>query len=432
MKKIIQPKLIVALALIGLIAAGCNSGGGNKTAVQLKFWGTFETTQNILPFLAAFQQKHSNIQITYTQKNVDDYEAELLNALATGNGPDIFAIHNDWLPKYKDKLAAASEARFNLREYKDTFVDVAYNDFVADSKVFAAPLSVDSLALYYNKDILSSFDIATPPRTWDDLVRDVKKITDKSNRNFITTSGVAMGTTNNINRAVDILYLLMLQNRTQAYTSDLSRPTFDQATVDGSGNSFFPGANALNFYTSFSNPNSDVYTWNANSNYSFDAFANGDVAYLYAYSYARDTIKKKAPNLNYDVAPVPQPKSNQTLVNFANYWGLGVSKQSKNADTAWAFIKFATEKDQLQAYYKRHKLPASRKDLVSEQINDPELGVFASANLSAKTFYKKDQDKVDEIFTDMIDDVVLRGRTVNQALTNASQRVSLLLNQRGQ
>ncbi len=430
MLKSINLKLASVLIIIGIVASGCgSSGGGSKTPVVLKVWGTFETSENMQPFIAAFTQKYSNVQIEYTQKNVEDYETDLLNALATGSGPDIYAIHNDWLPKYSDKLSPATDTRFTLKEYKDTFVDVAYNDFVSEGKIYAAPLSVDSLALYYNKDILGSFGIATPPRTWDDLSRDVKKITDKSNRNFIKTSGVALGTTNNINRAVDIMYLMMLQNRTQPYTSDFSQPTFDQSVRDNSGNSFFPGANALDYFTSFSNPNSENYTWNSNSNYSFDAFANGDVAYMYAYSYARDTIRSKAPNLNYDIAPVPQPKSSQTLVNYANYWGFGVSKQSKNPDTSWAFIKAMTAKDSLKDYYKRHQLPAARKDIISDQVNDPDLGVFATANLTAKTFYKKDQAKVDQIFIDMINDVVLRGRAVNQALSNASQRVGLLFNQ---
>ena len=37
-------------------------------------------------------------------------------------------------------------------------------------------LSVDSLGLYYNKDILGSDGIATPPKTWAEMAVDVQKI----------------------------------------------------------------------------------------------------------------------------------------------------------------------------------------------------------------------------------------------------------------
>lgn len=146
---------------------------------------------------------------------------------------------------------------------------------------------------------------------------------------------------------------------------------------------------------------------------------------MYGYSYLKDTIKQKAPNLNYDVAPIPQPKAGQNLVNLANYWGFAVSKQTKVSSTAWKFIASMTTKKELQAYYQRHDLPTSRRDMVSDQA-DTDMGVFATANLTAKSFYKKDANKVDSIFTTLIDDITLRGKEVDAALADASQKVGQL------
>lgn len=426
MKKLFKYKFFAVIALILLVAAGCSKNGANNSPVALKVWGTFETSDNIYPFITAYQQKYPNVQIQYTEKNVDSYESDLLNALAAGNGPDIFAIHNDWLPKYQDKLAEATSTSFNIRDYKSTFVDVAYNDFVLDNKIFAVPLSVDSLALYYNKDILGSVGIAVPPRTWDELSKDVQKIAVAGSNGFFTRSGLAAGTTANVNRAVDILYLQMLQNGTKPYTQDFSQATLDQAVSDKSGNTVYPAISALSYYTSFANPNSNNYNWNTKSNYSVDAFANGEVGFMYGYSYTRDDILRKSPNLNFDVAPVPQPQLNQNLVNFANYWGLAVSKQSKNPNHAWNFIKTITTKESLKSYYERHHLPSSRRDIISEQTNDPEIGVFASANLTAKSFYKKDQAKVDQIISNMIDSVILRGKKADEAVSGANQQINSL------
>ncbi len=400
------------------------SGGNTNQKLTLNIWGVFETSEGMNTFITEFNKNNPNVEVTYSQRNVDTYEDDLINALAINQGPDILVIHNDWLPKYQNKLLPAPDNLVSLRDYKNNFVDTVYSDFVSENKIWAAPIAIDSLALYYNKDILGSASIAVPATTWQELKNQSQRITNRGAGSFFNRSGVALGTNANINRAVDILYLLMLQDRVEPYSSDFSQPTFDQAITQKDGSSFFPAADALNFYTSFSNPTSDNYTWNSRSNYSIDAFANGELGYMYGYYYARDLIAQKAPNLNYDITPVPQPDNIQTLVNFANYWGFAVSKQTKNPNTAWNFIKAMTSKNALKKYYEVNKMPSPRKDIINEQIGDPEIGVFASANLTAKSFYKKDQVKADGIFQTMIDDIILRGRTIENAISTAAQKIS--------
>ena len=168
------------------------------------------------------------------------------------------------------------------------------------------------------------------------------------------------------------------------------------------------------------------YNWNLRSDYSIDAFANGRAAFLYSYSYTRATILQKAPNLNFDVTSVPQPNLDNPSVNFANYWGEVVSRQSKNPKVAWDFLNFITSKAELDKYYALHKQPASRKDLIELQAQDPDIGVFASANLTAKTFYKPDQVKMDDIFGRLIDNVILNGVTTSDALSQAQQQAGTL------
>ena len=149
---------------------------------------------------------------------------------------------------------------------------------------------------------------------------------------YFTLSGLAAGTNANVNRAVDILYLMMLQKGAVPYSTDGTQPQFNQP-IQVNGNNDNPGLDGLNFYTSFANPTSPNYNWNSRSDYSIDAFANGRAAFLYSYSYTEATIRQENPNLNFDVAPVPQPDLTDPSVNFANYWGEVVSKQSKNSAT---------------------------------------------------------------------------------------------------
>lgn len=412
---------------VAFLSAGCGGGSGSAPQKQviLNFWDPFETTENLQPLIADYQQKHPNVQIVFTKKDINTYSSDLLDALASGNGPDIFSINNAWLPQYIDKITPATSTTLSFAAYKKTFVDAAVNDFTLKQQVYGIPLYVDSLGLYYNKDILGSAGIATPPKTWDELSKDVQIIKRADKTGYFTLSGLAAGTNANVNRAADILYLLMLQKGTVPYSQDGTQPEFNQ-TVQVNGNNDNPGLDGLNFYTSFADPRSPNYNWNSRSDYSIDAFTNGRAAFLYSYSYTEATIRAKNPNLNFDVAPVPQPNLTDPSVNFANYWGEVVSKQSKNSLYAWDFLNFITSKAELDKYYAKDKEPSSRLDLIQLQIQDPDIGVFANANLTAKSFYRPDQEGMDNIFGKMIDNVILNGVSSQDALNQGAQEAAAL------
>ncbi len=421
-------RLFILLATVVFVSAGCGGGGGGQKAqsqITLTVWKTFEDSENLRPVFEAFQKKNPNVEINYVKKNIDSYESDLINALASGSGPDVFSIHNDWLPKYLDKTTPAPEALFGFKEYKDAFVDAAVNDLTLDQKIYGVALSVDSLALYYNKDLLGSSGIAVPPKTWSELSSQVKQIKRSDGKGYFTRSGVAIGTNKNVNRAVDILNLFMLQQGAKAFDEDRTSAVFANQ-IEKNGNYINPGQDATEFYTSFADPGSLNYNWNMRSDYSIDAFANGRAAFLYGYSYLRSTLLAKNPNLNFDVTTAPQPNLQDPTVNFANYWGEVVSKQSKNQEAAWKFLKFISSKEALDIYYAQNKQPSSRKDLIELQIPDPEIGVFAHANLTAKTFYKPDQQKMDDIFGLMIDNIILKGESVREALEQAQQQADVL------
>lgn len=422
-------RLVTILLAVLLTAQSCSLFGGRSSGkqIELTWWKPFDDSRLVQPLLEEFQKKYPNVRVNYVPKNIDTYEDELVNALASGKGPDIFSIHNDWLPKHKEKISPAPETLVSLRDYKQNFAQVASDDFIDDGKIYAIPLAVDVLALYYNKDILASAGIARPPATWEELVNMTPKLTRQDTFGDFQRSAVALGTAQNINRAPDILGLLMLQNGTRFYDPNRSQSTINQNIQDEQGNAFSPGGRALEFYTQFANPSKVTYTWNNRSNNSIEAFDAGKVAMIFSYSYLRPTITARAPFLNYGIAPAPQIDLARNRVNFANYWGEAVSKQSANAEAAWNFLNFISGKDVLPKYYDVQKQASSRIDILEKQIADPEIGVFAEQALTAKSFYKPDSDAVESIFVQMIENVVLRNTSPPDAINAAAEKINLLL-----
>ena len=298
-------KIITLSLAVMLTAASCNFGFGSgpkaEQEIQLTWWKPFDEPRQVEPLIEEFQKAYPKVRVNYVKKDIDTYEEELINALASGTGPDIFSIHNDWLPKHKEKLAAAPEKLISIRDYQNDFAAAVAEDFINDYKIYGVPLAIDVLALYYNKNILASAGIARPPATWEELVDMVPKLTRQDNLGNFQRQAIALGTADNINRAPDILALLMLQNGTPLYSTDKNEAAFDQTIEDENGDPYQPGARALEFYTQFANPAKTTYTWNNRSNNSIEAFAAGQVGMIFSYSYLRQTLAEKAPFLNYGI-----------------------------------------------------------------------------------------------------------------------------------
>ena len=418
--------LIFPIFIFGLAAVfpGCKDEPFKK--VELEFWGVFDDSDIFKPLIDDFNKSFSQIKINYHKKNQQTYERDLLETMASGRGPDIFMIHHTWLPRYEDKIWAAPSDLITLKKVQDDFVDVVYDDFVKDDSIGALPLSVDTLALYYNKDIFNTNGIPQPAETWEAVLNDVERLILKDERDNIIQAGVALGTARNVNRSTDILCLLMLQSGVQMVDEQSSKAVFNQSVKVGEERVYL-GQRALEFYTDFSNPLKSVYTWNTRMDYSIDAFYQGKAAMMFNYSYHLPTIRAKSPYLNFGVAPMPQIKTSAKDVNYANYWGLTVSHNSQESKAAWQFIIWLTGKENAQKYLELTKKPTARRDLIIWQKDDPDLGVFAEQSLTARSWYQVDNSTIEKYLADMIESVVVGEATIEEAIGKAVNQVTLLM-----
>ena len=444
------------LALTGIMfLAGCGfkQSGEKKYPINLEIWGLFDDSDIFVDIFETYRRINQNVQrITYKKLAPDTYKKELIEALASGQGPDIFLIQNTWLPSFYNKITPATPDILSEQKFRSEFVDVAANDFINQNKIYAVPLSVDTLGLYYNKDLFNQAGITSTPKNWNEFADDARKMTRTDSFGQVTQSGAAMGTAYNINRSTDILNLLMLQSRTKMLDDKQARAVFDQFAQNNNENSF-PGESALNLYTSFAKNSSPFYSWNKSMHYSIDAFSEGNLAMMVNYSWHIDTIRSKAPKLNFTVAPIPQIDEAHP-VNYPNYWGFAVAK-NKKADTvkmsnteqvaipdevriaeAWNFLKFLTAKpeaagyDAALKYAEKTKKPAARKDIIEAQKNNVEIGIFAQQNLVAKNWLQVDPAAIEAIFADMINKVNIGADSPSEALKAGAQQVTQTMNNR--
>ncbi len=433
-----RTKLLIIGIVLGILVLGAvlylffthlNIIGRQQQPVTLQMWGVFDDPQFYETAIRTYEQTHKNVQIIYRSFTFDEYEQQLLNSFAAGTGPDIWLMHNTWLVKHADKIEPLPDTipgqkkpLMLFKDFQDQFVDVAVKDLTAGGTIYAVPLYIDTLGLYYNKDIFNSVGITQPPRTYEELNSDVQRITALDNAGNIRRSGAALGTARNINRSTDVLMMLMLQSGVKMTNDSGTGATFAQSVERQP-----VGQTALQYYTDFANANKQVYTWNAQQHYSIDAFTNGETAMMFNYSHHIQTIRAKSSRFNFGIAPVPQIAGSPKNITFANYWAPTVAKQSKHVADAWEFLVYLASKEGAISYLNASNRPSARRDLIEIQKNDPDLGIFAAQALTATSWLQVDNTAIESIFADMIDAVNFGRASIQDALEAAEHQVNILM-----
>ncbi|MEN9558251.1 MAG: hypothetical protein RL141_620 [Candidatus Parcubacteria bacterium] len=422
--------LILALVLV-FVGQGCTKGPSPQARalsqrVIIAVWGVGDDIDAYQSLFDQFRKGHPYVEIQFKRFRLEEYEEALLNAFAEDRGPDVYLIHNTWTDKYLPKITPAPPTVTHAlqvasgggvggqsvtievqtvrtpspRAVRDEFPEVVAKDVirevdvsttpdqrVMEERVLGLPSSIDTLALYYNKGLLNAAGIPTPPETWDEFQAQVKRLVRYGQDGAILRAGAGLGLGMNVERAADIIAVLMMQNRTEMTNED-GDPTFTQVprTAQG-GRVEAPGLQALRFYSDFANPAKEVYTWNAEQPNSLEAFMQGTSAFFVGYQYHLPLIRARAPRLNMGIAPLPQIAGNEE-VNFANYWNWTVAKKTKSPDLSWLLVNEMTSRENVKTYLDYAKHPAARKALLSDQYEDEEIGVFATQVLTARSWFR--------------------------------------------
>ncbi|MBL7021952.1 extracellular solute-binding protein [Patescibacteria group bacterium] len=421
--------ILISMPLMGF---GCKFSQSSEVEqlykpIELNWWGVWEETADVATLINAYQTIHPNIKVKYRKFRFEEYEAELTKAWLEQRGPEIFSIPSTLLRQYENLIKPMpSSMRIPFLEIKkglkeeqiitvktisgltpkkvqELFAPVVHEQVIINDEVYGLPLSVDTLALYYNRDLLNSAKIPLPATTWAELVEHVKDLTTYDNDGNILQSGIALGSANNIPRANDILSLLMMQNGAQM-TGDNNYATFNQAPPDQGR--FYPGKDALEFYVDFIDPTKEVYSWTEDKPDALEMFTSGKLAYFIGYAYQAPIIKAQSPKLNFNISPMLQTVPDVQEVNFADFWALTTyfGAAEEKLSPAWDFIRYITTTPELtKKYLEESKQPTALLSLINDQIQTESMGIFADQVLNARAWYRGyDAAEADNAMSDLI------------------------------
>lgn len=414
---------VVIISVI-LIVSGVLPGkrAVKQSAATIEFWG-FEDEQLWRPILTSFRETFPLIIVNYRRVDESVYEETLLNRLAEGRGPDVFVLKNTWIEKHRDKIYPLPQEafNFNVHDFKPLFVDMAGEELVSEAgAILGAPLFIDSLALFYNKDVFNSAGIATPPTTWDALVSISTKLTKLSRAGDVIESGIALGTFENIEHAFEIISALMLQNGDSIITTQ--RGGASVSLQD-------PAVEAMAFYTSFANPNKKNFSWSPRLKNSVEAFAEGKTAMMFGFTEDRKRVLNLNPHFNLGVAPFPQLSNATRPITFGRYYFPTVSRLSKNPYAAWQLALYLSVGRGAEMYSALTRLPPARRDMLDRKPPEEQLNAFWKQPLIAKSWPVPDDKYARLLFKEAIESVVNRSSDSPRAVERLGSQLELLLRQ---
>lgn len=416
--------IVIAVAMFAL-----RTTKNNSKAAPVTMWGIVDEKTLMQLQNSLNEKKKDTLDLIYTQKRPETFESEMVEALAAGNAPDIFLLPDSLLLKQQNKLFKIPYTNYPQRDFKNNFIEGSEILLTKDG-VWGVPFVVDPLVLYWNRGKINTAGLVNPPEYWDDFIELVPKLTVKDSSLNIQDAAVSLGEYSNIKNAKSIFLTLLIQagNPVVALTiTDAGEEKYQSTFSDRYGFNVRPADAALTFFTQFSNPTKDIYTWNRSLPNSDEMFLANDLAFYFGFASEYQKMLGKNPNLNFDVAVIPQSKSSETKKTIAGFQFLTISKNTPNIAGAFTAIKTLTDKDAQEILSKVSDLPPVRRDLLSQKTDDSVGDIFNKSAIISKAFLDPDQVETSKIISEMIESFTSSRSKLTESVDRAGQRMVNLI-----
>ncbi len=315
---------------------------------------------------ADFEAANPDIKINIEVVPWNTLLQRLTTDVAGGNAPDLSIIGTRWLLDFAAQGIAEPIDGYLTPEFRDTFIGTFMEPGIIDGEMMGLPVAASARAMMVNLDIYEKAGVA-PPTTWDELYEAAVAIT----------------------ALPDDVFAFGLQGKeieTDAYYY-YSLWTHGGDILNADGTSGLNSEAAVTAATLYKQMIDEGLTQPSPTNYNreevFNLFKQGQVATIFTFPMLIPQIKEEAPNLRYQILPLPEAGAKatygvtDTLMMFAD---------SDVKEAAWKFIEFAYQ-DQYRAEFDIGEgfLPVTKNVAAMDNFSkDPDVAGFAAGLPYAK------------------------------------------------
>lgn len=414
--------IVLAIFIICIVAgvalfATYKSQDSGQSLPTITVWGVFPSSI----FSPLVQQLNNtrtvSLSVNYIEKSASTFDKDFIEALARGQGPDAILIPQEMMLRHSDKIVPIPYEILTERDFKNTYIQQA-EIYLTSQGSAALPFTVDPLVMYWNRDLFTNAGIASYPKYWDEFAGVAKKIDLKDVNSNIRRSAIAMGEFANINHAREILGALLLQSG-------------NPVTVRGDGgvqSALAEGqsaATAISFFTQFSNPRNEEYSWNRSLPVAKNWFLSGSLATYFGFSSELFDIREKNPNIDFDVAPFPQIRNGRNRVTYGSMYGLSIVRSSANQAASYAVMQALTAPDALTILGQLSYLPPVRRDMLATGSTDPYQTIFFDSALISRGWLDINTARTTQIFQNMTESITSGRASIDNAIRTAQDEMDL-------
>lgn len=331
--------IILMVMLIISMFSGCGSAsGGDKN--RLVVWTNMEVeAETIQKYADEWGEKAGyKVEVIHESPSVQQFA----QATNSASGPDaVIGIPNDQLADYVN-AGLAAETPDGLYQDSD-FSNAAIQACYVDGKRFAAPLSVETIALFYNTD-----KVEKAPATWEDLVTVAAD-----------TGGIQFD-------ATSVYYDLGFLRACGGYIFKYEDGAYDVSDI-GLANE--GAVQAYEFINELCNKYNFVSS-NVSADIARSNFQNGETAFYIGGPWDIDGFNSAG--TPYAVAEMPTFNGNVFVTPVGTQVGF-VSVKSKKQDKAWDCIMYLIDHGSIAMYEAGDRIPAKLSEQENSAILDSEV-----------------------------------------------------------
>ncbi|CDH90932.1 Maltose/maltodextrin ABC transporter, substrate binding periplasmic protein MalE [Clostridium botulinum B str. Eklund 17B (NRP)] len=126
----------------------------------------------------SFEEKYK-VKVNVQKIGLDSMDKMMLDA-PTGNGADVFMAANDNFSKGKDSGIFAKIRPSIKKEIEEVTNETALKTVTSDDELYGIPVSIESYAMLYNKDLVKE----KPSETFEQIEEEANKYNDKNINKF--------------------------------------------------------------------------------------------------------------------------------------------------------------------------------------------------------------------------------------------------------
>ena len=417
--------LFALLFLVALVLLRTYEPDKDPNAVDpnVVIWGTLpaDTFERVIDEIGDKDSSYRTVSYRYVDPN--NFDETFLNALADQKPPDAILMSHEKLVEHRSRLQSIPYESFPERDFRNRYIDGA-SIFAMRDGVYAFPLMVDPLVMYWNRDIFSDKNFLTPPKTWEEIVNVLAPaLTMRDFNRNVQLSTMAMGEYGNVKNAFPVLSTLLLQSGSSFVTEDENNRYEILINDTSEGTLARPLEKVLGFYTGFSNVNNSLYDWNRTLGLDQDRFLSEDLAIYFGYGSEGRGFETKNPNLSFDIAEVPQGNGVTNKRTYGNFYGFFIPKTAKNKAGALRVIETLSQDHYAKIFADSYNMAPVQRSLLSVGSNDVYGRIIYQSAPNARGWLNPDLDRLNKLVQEEVEDINSNRDTVDNTADDISTRL---------